>query len=255
MEIENKARVKSLYKCFKILECFSSNKPELGITEIGELLGLTKSNVHKMISTLVDVGYVEKDPLTCKYKLSLKMLEFSYIVTSHLDFQSLVLETLQGISNELNLMAYFGVLYEKKVLYLYNTYPKNENNEFYVRSVMGETAPLYCTSLGKAILSTMNDDLKKQYLDTKKIRFTKNSLIDDYQIIEDINLNIKNGYSFDNMEHENGISCIGVPVIKKNGTLLGAISISGPSSYYTEETIKIYSRKLIQSAYEIRSRL
>ena len=64
-------KVKSLYKSLKVLECFTAQTPELGITEIGGMLGLYKSNVHNLMSTLEVAGYVEKNPLNSKYRFTI----------------------------------------------------------------------------------------------------------------------------------------------------------------------------------------
>ena len=178
MEYENSAiKVKSLYKCLKILECFTSRTPELGITEISRLLGMNKSNVFNMISTLVAAGYVEKNPATDQYRLSLKLLEFSYVITSRLEYQAIVMQIMQRLANELNHMVYFGVLHGTNVLYLYNTYPKSISKEYLVRSLMGETAPLYCTSFGKPMISSLQTKEVVQHVEKEFKPYTKNKII------------------------------------------------------------------------------
>ena len=131
-------KVKSLYKSLKILECFTTKTPELGVTEIAERFKLNKSNVHAILSTLVTAGYVEKIASNDKYKLGLKMLEFSYIITSRLEFQAVVFQTMQWLSQKLNCMIYFAVLHKTYALYLYNTYPTDTEHNFVIRSLMGE---------------------------------------------------------------------------------------------------------------------
>lgn len=247
-------KVKSLYKCLKILECFTPNSPELGISEIARKLDLNKSNVFNMISTLSAAGYVEKNPTTDLYRLSLKMLEFSYVITSRLEYQAIVMQIMQRLANELNHMVYFGVMYGTQVLYLYNTYPKSISNEYLVRSIMGEKAPLYCTSLGKAMLSTLKQEEVPEHLEKSLRQFTKNTITSVEELVRDLKLTATRGYALDNSEHEQGIRCVGVPVRARDGRLIGSLCVSGPVQHIPDEDIDRLARSLISASFEIRSR-
>jgi len=256
ISMENKdVKIKSLAKCMKVLEAFTATNPERGITEIANELGLTKSNVYNLISSLAEIGYVEKNPKTEKYRLSFKVLEFSYVVTSGLKFQSAVMSNLQHLSDELNLLAYFGVPYGTHVLYVYNTSSRNTANSYYVRSVLGEKAPLFCTSIGKAILSTMEEEEILARIDMDRQSFTPNTVTDPDTILGEIRETKRRGYAIDDMEHENNIKCVGIPIFDKAGKLLGGMSISGMASRFTDDKIEEYAHRLSEAAYNVKNRL
>ena len=255
MDEDVQIKVKSLYKCLKILECFTTKTPELGISEIAKKLDLNKSNVHNMISTLVAAGYVEKNPTTDMYRLSLKLLEFTYVITSRLDFQAVVMQVMQRLSNKLGVMIYFGVLHNSDVLYLYNTYPESMTNEFLVRSLMGEKAPLYCTSLGKAMLSTLDEPEMRRRIGKNLYRFTPNTLVTEDAVVADVMKSAARGFAVDNCEHEMPLRCVGVPVRARDGRLVGGLCVSGPIQQVTDEKVIPFSTELIAAAFEIRSRI
>jgi DNA-binding IclR family transcriptional regulator len=246
MEKRDGIKVKSLYKCLKILECFTAKTPDLGITEIAKKLELNKSNVYNMISTLVAAGYVEKNPTTDHYRLSLKMLEFSYVITSRIEYQGIVMQIMQRLSNELNHAVFFGVIH--------NTYPKSISNDYLVRSLMGEKAPLYCTSLGKAILSALPKEAVPAHLEENLVPFTKTTITSVEELMRDIKLSTLRGYTIDNSEHEQGIRCIGVPVRARDGRLIGGMCVSGPVQHIPDEDIERLARNLISASFEIRNR-
>lgn len=252
---DNEIKVKSLYKSMELLECFSVQNPELGVTEISNMLGIYKSNVHNILTTLEYAGYINKNPLTSKYSLSNKMLEYSYIITSQLNYQDVVYQVIKRISEEVNEIAYYGVPHGNYVLYMYNAYPKVYDNNYPIRSIMGEKAPLYCTSIGKAILSTMSDEEIIKRIDMDRIRFTPNTLIEEKDIIQNVRVSSKIGYAVDDSEHEMGVKCLGVPVSDRNHNLLGGLSLSGVSRTFTDEKIETFSKVLMDAAFEIRSRL
>ncbi|HYE12074.1 MAG TPA: IclR family transcriptional regulator [Patescibacteria group bacterium] len=248
-------KVKSLYKSLSILECFTARNPELGITEISNMLGLYKSNVHNMLSTLETAGYVYKNPITSKYGLTNKMLEFSYVVTSRLKYQDIVYHVMKRITEELGEMTYFGVDHGQYVLYMFNAYPKLYDNNYPVRSIMGEKAPMYCTSVGKAMLSTMPESEIRKRIDMQREKFTPHTLVDEEAIVKDVLLSAKRGYALDDIEHEPNVRCVGVPIFNRSQKLIGALSISGAAQNFNETKIEKCAHYLNDAAFEIKSRL
>lgn len=248
-------RLKSLLKTLRILELFDVSHPELGITEIAKRLGISKSNVHNIISTLESAGYVEKNRMTTKYRLSQKVLEFSYVVTSRLDYQDVIQQVMKRLSDETGEMIYFGVPHGSHVLYMFNSYPRRAEHPFFVRSIMGEKAPMYVTSLGKAMLSAMSDDEVRERIADPKTAFTPHTLIEDEAILEDVRRTRERGYAIDNVEHELGVRCVGVPILTRSGELLGALSVSGSSQTMTDERVVRYAALLNDAAYEIKKRI
>ena len=85
MEQENLAhkgeapKVKSLAKALNVLSCFTTQHPVWGISDLAERIGVTKSNIHNIVSTFCGMGYLDRTP-DGHYTLGLKMLEFAFII-------------------------------------------------------------------------------------------------------------------------------------------------------------------------------
>ncbi len=239
--MSEEVKVKSLKKALDILECFSVTTPELGISDISERLGLYKSNVHNIISTFEQCGYIEKNNETGKYRLGTKILEMSYIINTNLGLHNAIHPPMSTLSGEINEVVYFAVPKGSRIMYLEGVYPVNS---FSARSMVGETAEMYCTSLGKAILAFLQPDLAIRAISEQSMqRHTPTTITDRSALLDELELTRKRGYSIDNMEHEFGIKCVGVPVFKRDGSLLGAMSISGPS-LRMEDKLEVYAEKL-----------
>ena len=101
----------------------------------------------------------------------------------------------------------------------------------------------------------MDDNEIPSHLSAERIQYTPNTLVTDEAIINDIRVSRQRNYAVDNIEHENNIRCVGVPVLDRNGNLLGALSASGPTSLVTPESVEAVSQKLIAAAFEIRNRI
>ncbi|WP_168119988.1 IclR family transcriptional regulator [Paenibacillus sp. HB172176] len=246
-------KVKTLKKALDVLEVFSVSTPELGISEIGEKLGLYKSNVHNIISTFEQCGYIERNPDTGKYRLGTKILELAFVINSSLGLHNMIYPPLSQLSSEVNEVIYFAVPRASHILYLEGVYPANS---YSVRSMTGETAEMYCTSLGKAILAYLPpDQAMKAISEQSMTSYTPNTITERSALLHELDLIRGRGYSVDNMEHEFGIKCVGVPVFKRDGTLLGGMSISGPSLRFDDSMIEDYAAKLRACSQKISLRV
>lgn len=242
-------KVKSLKKALDVLDCFTAKTPELGITEISTQLDLYKSNVHNIIQTFEQCGYIEKNPDNNKYHLGMKILELSYVINTSLGIHKIIHPFMSALSNEINEIVYFAIPKEGRILYLEGTYP---TTSYSARSMVGETAEMYCTSLGKAILAFLPLKQQEEAIAAQSMTSYTSSTIQTRQQLTEELISIKErGYSLDNMEHEIGIRCIGVPVYKRDGNLIGAVSISGPSPRITNDIVEIYADKLKACSREI----
>lgn len=227
-------KVKSLAKAMRVLECFSMEKPELGITEIAVLLGVNKSTVHNIVSTFESMGYLAQNRETGKYYLGLNLLHFSYIINNHIGFRKFFLPYMKEIARQSNETVYLGIPHEKEVLYIECLLPHAAPG---ARNILGERAQMHCTGLGKAMLAFQPEAKRLAYTKTPLTRYTENTITDPDALHADLACTRARGYSIDNMEHEYGIICIGVPVLGNDGTVVAAISISAPSLRLDEDVI------------------
>jgi len=251
--MEEEAKVKTLRKSLDVLECFSVSAPELGISEISKQLGLYKSNVHNIVSTFEQCGYIERNPETGKYRLGMKILELAYIINSNLGLHNVIHLPMSALSVEVNEVVYFALPKDPCVIYLEGVYPVNS---YSARSMVGVTAEMYCTSLGKAILAYLPPDRAIKAIDEQSMtRHTPNTITDRNVLLDELELTRRRGYSIDNMEHDYGIKCVGVPVFKRDGSLLGAMSISGPSLRFDDQTVEHFAEKLRAYSQKISLRI
>jgi len=226
-------KVKSLEKALKVIESFTVTRPELGITEISNLLDLNKSNVHNIISTFEKMGYVVKNEVSGKYRLGMKVMRLSHVLSTTMVFHNEIHRCLNELSALIDEIVYFGIPNENKVMYLYAAFPEKSFN---TRWVQGMTAPLVSTGIGKAMLAYMCDEYIDTLLEEPLVRFTDFTITDPVLLRRELSLIKKRGYSIDNMEHEFGVKCVGVPIFDQFGTVIGAFSASGPSLRFDDES-------------------
>ncbi len=241
-DAQKTSSVKSLARALRVLESFSLERPELGVSEIARMLDMQKSTVFNILSTFQDSGYVMKNPNTNKYYLGFKTLHLSYIVNQHLGLREIMLPALTKIAEACHEVCYFGILNNDEVLYIEGVYPSTQQA---TRNILGERAPLFCTGLGKAMLAFLPQERIDQITARELKAYTGHTLSDRRELLNNLSEIRANGYAVDNMEHEFGVRCVAVPLFGVNGGVMGAVSVSGPSPRFDPETI-IQDASLIQ---------
>ena len=242
--MSDESPVKSLAKALSVLECFSVEQPELGISEISRRLGLQKSTVYNILSTFQKCGYIVQNPDNSKYALGLKVLHLGYIVSSHHGLRDIFLPYLNRIARVTRETCYFGILDDLEVLYIEAAYPTTQQQ---TRNILGERAPLYCTGLGKAMLAYLPEEKIGQVLSAPMRQFTGYTLNDPAALRASLEEVRARGYAVDNMEHEFGIRCVAVPVFNTAGQVYAAVSVSGPSPRFDPDTV-VRDAAVIQEA-------
>lgn len=235
-------KIKSLAKALRVLECFIS-EPELGVTEISTHLGLNKSNVCDILTTFQALGYVEQRQNTGKYRLGSRILELSHALAASLGFRRTVYPHMKQLAEKVGETVYLGIPNGFDVVYLDAAYP---GHEYMTRSMLGDRAPMYCTGLGKAILSRLDTRNWDHLLSEPLVAYTASTIVDPEELREELRRTRQRGYAVDNMEHEHGIRCVGVPIVNAIGEPVAGMSISCPSLRLDDDKVVAYA-KLLQA--------
>lgn len=241
-------KVKSLYKAIKLLDYFTIETPERGISELAELSGMYKSSVHNIVTTFEKCGMLQKNIQTNKYRLGLKILQLNYNLCSSDDLRKIMQPYMERVSNYGNESVYLAVPSDGEVVYLNAKYPAGITPG---RSIIGVKAPMYCTGVGKAILAYLPQETLDQVVAGGFEKYTSNTLTDIISLKKELELIRERGYAIDNMEHEYGIKCVAVPIKNIKGDIVGAFSISGPSLRFNDHKITEYANLLTSMSREI----
>ncbi|MEF2097961.1 IclR family transcriptional regulator [Bacillus sp. CFBP9009] len=251
MDREN--MVKSVSRALDIITIVSLKKGGLGVTEISKQIDINKSSVYRILSTLVQYGYIEQDSETERYKLGYKFLEVSSKLLESIDLRSEARQYLQELENTTNEVIHLVVYDQGEVVYI----EKLEGNEtLRMHSKVGKRAPMHCTSVGKAILAYLPSNVVLNILEQKGMPMHTDKTItnkDDF-LQELIQVRIK-GYALDLEENEYGITCIAVPIFDHSGKVIAAVSISGPTMRMTDQRIDLLQLQMIQIGKKISTRL
>ncbi len=243
---KNAKIIQSVSRAIKILKCFDENE-QIGVTEISKMLGLHKSTAFGLISTLEAYQFLEKDEDTGKYRLGMELFRLSTKVNSNL--RSIANSYLEKLVKEFEETVNLVVRDDIYVTYL----EKIESpHSMRICTRVGLRLPLYCTAVGKAILSTYSDDEIREILsNTEKKKYTDKTITDEKDIMDYIDVVRKNGYAEDFEELEEDLTCIAAPIISHTEKAIAAISVSGPTARMTDEFRQKIAKTLVTYSRDI----
>ena len=232
--IENACRILHI-----MAECFEG----LSLTEVSQKLNINKSTAYRYISTLENYRLLEKKEN--RHFLGLKIFEMGNRVPVIKLIAEKVFPLLLEFGFLFNETISLGVLSEEQVVVL----ERIEKGRSVINQVfVGTKIPVYCTGLGKAILSTLPPEMLEQVLAKVNFeRFTPCTITTREDLLADIEGTKKRGYSIDNGEYAEDLRCMAVPLLLEQFAFRGAISVTCPISRFDSERMRYISQHLQDS--------
>ncbi|MGD8210909.1 MAG: IclR family transcriptional regulator [Desulfobacterales bacterium] len=249
---EPSGAVKSVYRAIKILEAFNADEG-MTVTEISKRFNFPKSSVHQILNTLTSENILKKNSLTNRYFLGVKLFILGDRARANLEIRKVAEPLLKKLKEIFDETVHLTVLDNDEVLYVECFESSKLLRPF---QIIGYRAPLHCTAVGKAMMAFLSKPDIDRVIRTKGLkRFTKNTLTDKMSLLKDLEAVVNRGYSVDNIEHEQGVRCIGAPIRNHEGQVFAAVSVTWPSQRLQLTRIPKFAKTVIATANEISQRL
>src|SRR6266516_3667461 len=153
----NGSHSQSLARGLSILSAFRSGRPLLGVSDLSREVGLSRSTAHRYIATLAELGYLQQDQPTRKYRLGPRVLDLGFSAISSMDLRELAAPHLQALSDETGHTVNLAVLDGVDIVYIERCRTSRQGQrEIDLNLHVGSRLPAYCTSLGKVLLADLD---------------------------------------------------------------------------------------------------
>jgi len=240
--------VNTVLKAMQILDALSGRQ-NLGVSELASSLDLPKSSVFAILKTLTSRKVVEKNTLTGKYCLGIKLIELGNCAQAGSDLCRIAAPILRGLNAQFDETLHLTVLDDDEVLYI-DCIESHRCLRAY--SVIGVRAPLYCTSVGKAILAFQSDAEVERIVERKGlVPFTAKTITTKEMLFAELSRIRVEGFAIDDMEHEEHLRCLGAPIFDAHGEVYAAISLTGPAERNTLARILEMAPAVVAAAKKI----
>jgi IclR family transcriptional regulator, KDG regulon repressor len=220
----------------KLIEVFLKEERELGISELAQLSGMNVSTAHHIVSTLAAKGYLIQKHHHGPYSLGFKFLEIGNSVKSQLHIGEVARPFLKKLNTQVDESTNLAIVDSNEAVYIEQM---ESSQTLRIFTKVGKRVPLHCTGVGKLFLACMKDDQFKTFLGAQELTpSTPNTITSVDKLRKELSTIREQGYALDNEEKEAGITCIAAAVRNSEGSLVAAISVSGPSTRINDGRLK-----------------
>ena len=238
--------IKSLAKGLKILDILNQ-KPEQSFTvgSLARALDVNKSSASRLIKTLANYNYVQKEASSRAYVLGPKMQNCVDSARANLREQAQAfIYQLMKLSGECSHTAIYA---NGQALIISDIEPETSLK---VSGGIGRSEELHCTAVGKCLLAFLDLEIPQNL--TKK---TAKTISSKKQLEKHINQIIEKGYALDDEENYLGVRCLAAPVYNAQSKVVACIGISGPTVRITPDRIQELAELTMQTAWDLSKHL
>lgn len=248
----------SLERGLAILASFRSERPLLGVSEVGRDVGLSRSTTHRYVATLVALGYLQQDSASKKYRLGSRVLDLGFSAINSMELRDVAGPHLRELSDATGYTANMAILDELDIVYVDRCRSaRPRQREIDLNLHVGARLPAYCTSLGKVLLAQLPDQERKARI--ARIDFQRrgpNTITSPAALDAELVRVRGQGYAVNNEELAYGLRSIAAPLLQHDGSAAGAINLAVHSSMVSSETLgESLGPILMRTAADISARL
>ncbi|HEY7762111.1 MAG TPA: IclR family transcriptional regulator [Actinomycetota bacterium] len=222
---ESGGNLQSVRRALRALELISEHG-ELGVTELGRKLDVHKATASRLIATLAERGFVERDPISEKYRLGFGLISLAGAAVGGNDLVRAARPILDDLAERTHETVNLGVLSGESVVYIDQV---TGTRSIVSVSWVGQRTPLHCTSNGKVLLAYATDAERERMLSTPLTRLTPRTITDLRKLRAQLAEVRARGYAQTLEELEEGLNAVAAPVRGMSGDVIAALSVSGPA--------------------------
>lgn len=241
--------IKSIRSGAEILNYFTHDSPEIGVTEAAKRIGLSKSAVSRILSTLNQARLVSKNPANHKYRLGPKVLELADIFLMGMGWRAIAIPHLKELRNKTDETVMIFILDGDRRVCLEIFESSHE-----LRPVLniGGRYPLHAGSAGKILLAYLPEEERRKILEQTGLpKITPNTITDIKELEKQLAQVRKQGYAISRQERTSFMSSISAPIKDYSGRVIAAVCIDGPSFRFNNKNLIKFKNLLLATTEKI----
>jgi DNA-binding IclR family transcriptional regulator len=233
---DNGGGVQVIRRMAALLDELAGREGPVHLKTLADAAGLHASTAHRILNTLIDIGYVERTRAG-QYQLGVRLLQLGNRVQMHVDLRRDALPVMESLRDLVGETVNLSVREGDEVVYIERV---SGRRNMRVELVIGGRAPLHVTAVGKLFLAEDGDGAVAAFAERTGLpAYTPASIRDPQQLAELVDLAREQGYSTDRQETESGVACLAVPVRDAGGRMVAGLSISAPAERVQESWVAL----------------
>ena len=240
--------IQSVQRAIAILRCFTKEEGELGVIHLSKQLGLHKSTVSRLLATLEQEGFVEKNPETEKYRLGLQLVTLAGIALEQIDLREVAAPYLSQLAELTRETVNIVVLSGNECMNIDGAASPRPIR--YVGRI-GRRTPCHCTAAGKVLLAYLPPETRQHILSAPLVRFTEKTIVDFDTLTQELTKIHQQGYAITHEEHQEDLSAVAAPIFDHTEQVIAAVTVSGPTYRIGPGEIEALVEAVLDIAHQI----
>ncbi|HUH76618.1 MAG TPA: IclR family transcriptional regulator [Devosia sp.] len=239
---------KAFVKGLRLIEALAQSETPRGVTDLATELSLTKSNVHRLLTTLQVHGYVRQVPVFSTYELTTKIWELGSQTIRRMGLLKIARPAMLKLAEKTTETVHLSILDDTEVVYV----DKIESpHHIRAHTSVGSRAPAWAVATGKAMLAQMPDAYLERF-DGQFHKFTETSKASLAELRQDLEVIRRDGYcEVYHGEWREGIAAVACAILDSSNKLVGAIGVSGPDSRLKRRQLQAFAPYVPEAARDI----
>ena len=219
--IDDKNRILTYQKMMDVLGCFSTIDRQLSLAQIAQAANLPRTTVHRILTALREIGFIEQDTRGSNYGLGIRLFELGSLALANMDLHREAKPFVDRLARLAGEAVHVGVFNGLEIVVV-------EREEHADRpantATLIETAPAYCTGVGKAVLAFQERPVIAKVIKNGFKPFTNNTITSTAALDRELARVRRQGYAIDNGEHQIWVHCVAAPIRNAAGKVFAGIS-------------------------------
>ena len=213
---------KTLDKGLRVLALFNEQNPVHSQTEISKLLGINMTSTYRLINTLVQLGYLQKDKETKKLRLGLTSLALAATHLRTFDVHRVIRSLVDDVHEKHGVTVDVALVVDNALMIVY----RRAGDGTLTYRLPSVNRSWHTTSLGKAYLAFQDEPAREEKISQLSLeQKTPNSIVTRDRLLDELAETRQRGYAISNEEFLVGLITMGAPLLSpETGLAIGAVS-------------------------------
>ncbi|WP_135256832.1 IclR family transcriptional regulator [Thermus caldilimi] len=242
----------TVQKVGEVLELFTRERPEWGVSEAAKALGIPKSSAHSLLATLAQIGFLKRTR-EGRYRLGWRILALSQVLLSTSSWRGEARRAMEELVARFGETTHLAVLECGRVVYV----EKLEGTRAVrvVNTGVGVELPAHCSAVGKVLLAFRSwEEVERIMAEQGMPAFTPNTITTLDELKTELQAVRERGYAYDIEEVVPELCCVAAPIRDHTGEVVAALSLSVPF-YRFQQLKEEYRRSVLEVTHRVSERL
>lgn len=238
----------TIRKATQVLELFSSERPEWGVSEVAKELEIPKSTACELMASLTDQRLLSRTERG-RYRLGWRLFELGQTLLDTTEFRTGARVVMRELVERWGETVHLAVLDGVEAVYVEKLQPTPAVKIMVSRP--GARLPAHCSGVGKVLLASRGfEEISGPLQEVGLPEMTPNTITDLDELAGELHGIREQGYAYDEEEAAVGLCCVAAPIHDSGGAVIAAVSLSVPAYRFFPDR-EAYTEAILEAARRI----